>query len=98
MNLRIIHLFLFLLVSLSYAQEKSVQLSNQRIESFNSLQGFYQNTVSSIVSDSKGYLWIATPNGLVKYDGYSFEYYYHNNEDKESLPNNYISHLLGAIK
>ncbi|MCG9792320.1 hybrid sensor histidine kinase/response regulator transcription factor [Flavobacterium algicola] len=94
MKLRITYLFLFLILNLVYAQEKSIYQSNQRIESFNSLQGFYQNTVNSIVSDNKGYLWIATPNGLVKYDGYSFDYYYHNHQDKESLPNNYISHLL----
>ena len=77
-----------------FTQGQLIQTSNQRIESFNSLERFYQNTVNLITSDSNGYLWIATPNGLVKYDGYSFDYFYHNNEDKESLPNNYINHLL----
>ncbi|WP_303425591.1 hybrid sensor histidine kinase/response regulator transcription factor [Oceanihabitans sp. 2_MG-2023] len=88
----------FLSVSFSYAQIKNVQPSNQRIESFNSEQGFNQNTVSAIISDSKGYLWVATPNGLVRYDGYSFEYYYHDHENKQSLINNYVSHLLSDSK
>ncbi|ANW96122.1 hypothetical protein AXE80_07455 [Wenyingzhuangia fucanilytica] len=87
-------LFLFLLLNYNYAQEKQVKYSNQRIESFNNKHGFYQNTINTIVSDNNGYLWIATPNGLVKYDGYSFEYFYNNQSDTESLPSNYISNLL----
>lgn len=94
----VICLVVFLFLGYSYAQEKNIQPSNQRIETFTSAQGFYQNTVSAIVSDSKGYLWIATPNGLVSYDGYTFEYYYHDQENLESLPNNYISHLLSDSK
>ncbi|MBU2939182.1 response regulator [Lacinutrix sp. C3R15] len=88
----------FLSVSFSYAQIKKVQPSTQRIESFNSEKGFNQNTVSAIISDSKGYLWVATPNGLVRYDGYSFEYYYHDHENEQSLTNNYVSHLLSDSK
>ncbi len=85
-------------MSFNYAQTKNVRYSNQRIEFFKSEQGFYQNTIHAIISDSKGYLWIGTPNGLVKYDGYSFDYYYHNYEDPESLINNYISHLFTDSK
>ncbi|MBP1840098.1 hybrid sensor histidine kinase/response regulator transcription factor [Formosa algae] len=98
MKIRIIRLLIFLCVSFSYAQDKPIKLSNQRIESFNSEQGFFQNTVHSIISDSSGYLWVATPNGLVRYDGYSFDYYYHNIEDKNSLPNNFVSTLLNDSK
>lgn len=94
MKFKIAHTFLFLALTFCQAQEKKIHQSNQRIESFNSLQGFYQNTVNSIVSDNKGYLWISTPNGLVKYDGYSFDYYYHSYNNKESLPNNNILNLL----
>ena len=85
-------------MSFSYAQIKNVQPSNQRIESFNSEQGFNQNTVNAIISDSKGYLWVGTPNGLVRYDGYSFEYYYHDHENQQSLINNFVSHLLSDSK
>lgn len=77
-----------------HSQKNDIKLSSQRIESFNSKQGFYQNTVNDIVSDAKGYLWIATPNGLVRYDGYSFSYYYHENEQTETLLNNNVSSLL----
>ncbi|MDO7172442.1 two-component regulator propeller domain-containing protein [Mariniflexile sp. AS56] len=94
MKVYIIHLLIFFCVSFIYAQPENVKPSNQRIESFKNEQGFYQNTVNAIVSDSNGYLWIATPNGLVKYDGYSFDYHYYNQENNESLPNNFVSNLL----
>ena len=98
MRVIVIYLAAFLFSGFIYAQEKDIKPSNQRIETFTNAEGFYQNTVSAIVSDSKGYLWIATPNGLVSYDGYTFEYYYHDQENQESLPNNYISNLLSDSK
>ncbi|MDO6792061.1 two-component regulator propeller domain-containing protein [Tamlana sp. 1_MG-2023] len=98
MKVRVIQFLIFLFVCFSFAQKKQIKLSNQRIESFDSEQGFFQNTVHAIVSDANGYLWVATPNGLVRYDGYSFDYYYHNIGDKNSLPNNFISSLLTDSK
>lgn len=98
MKIRIIQFLILLFASVSYAQQKQIKLSNQRIEAFNSEQGFYQNTIHSIISDNNGYLWVATPNGLVRYDGYAFDYYYHNIENKKSLPNNFISSLLNDSK
>ena len=98
MIVRVIYLLTFLYISLNYAQTKNVKRSNQRIETFNDEQGFYQNTINAIISDSKAYLWVATPNGLVKYDGYTFEYYYHDQDNNKSLPNNYISNLLTDSK
>ncbi len=67
---------------------------NQKIEHFVSEQGFFQNTVHAITSDKNGYLWIATPNGLARYDGYSFEYFYHDYYNAESIPGNRVRHLL----
>ncbi|WP_274825205.1 hybrid sensor histidine kinase/response regulator transcription factor [Maribacter polysaccharolyticus] len=98
MRVMVIHLWAFLFLIFGNAQENRIKSSNQRIESFKSEQGFYQNSVNDIVADSKGYIWIATPNGLVRYDGYNFEYYYHNQEDPESLAENHISKLFSDSK
>lgn len=94
MKAKVTYLLVFLFIGISYAQEYNIKISNQRIGAFSSSQGFYQNTVNAITSDANGYLWIATPNGLVRYDGYDFEYYYHEKHNQESLPSNDISHLL----
>ena len=38
------------------------------------INGLSQNTVNSIIQDNDGFLWIATYNGINKYDGYSMDH------------------------
>ncbi|MEX1197379.1 MAG: two-component regulator propeller domain-containing protein [Pseudohongiellaceae bacterium] len=40
-----------------------------------SQDGLSQNAVHSVLQDRRGYLWIATEDGLNRYDGYSFTVY-----------------------
>lgn len=96
MKITFVNLLFFILSVDSYAIE--VVPSTQKIERFVSEQGFFQNTVNDITSDKYGYLWIATPNGLVKYDNYDFKYNYHNVDDSSTIPDNYIKHLLCDVK
>lgn len=94
-NTNISYLLLLLFPVLLHSQDSiNIKSGSQVIERFVDEQGFNQNTVTSIISDAYGDLWIATPNGLVKYDGYAFEYFYHDSEDEKSLPNNFIENLL----
>ena len=37
--------------------------------------GLSQNTVQSVLQDKDGYIWLATWNGLEKFDGYTFKNY-----------------------
>jgi len=41
--------------------------------------------------DSKGFIWIATQNGLVRHDGYAFKTYRNDLTNENSLCGNYIS-------
>jgi signal transduction histidine kinase/ligand-binding sensor domain-containing protein len=50
--------------------------------------GLSNNVVYSTYQDSKGYLWIATHDGLNRYDGYEFKKFLHNPFDKKSLAGN----------
>jgi len=47
--------------------------------------GLAGNDVRGITQDSKGFIWVATNNGLQKYDGYEFINYHHNPADSESI-------------
>ncbi len=47
--------------------------------------GLAGNDVRSIIQDSRGFIWIATNNGLQKYDGYTFTTYHHNPVDSQSI-------------
>src|SRR5215510_12488426 len=58
-----------LLVCLSVAPAASAQY---RFDSFTTSNGLPQNTASSVLQTRDGYLWIATYDGLVRYDGVRF--------------------------
>lgn len=61
---------------------------SQKIERFSNSEGFNQNTVNTIVNDDYGFLWIGTPNGLIKYDGYDFK----------NIPIDFNSHITSLYK
>lgn len=46
-----------------------------QIQKFSIYNGLAQRTVTDIVQDNKGFIWLATWNGLIKYDGYTFKNY-----------------------
>jgi len=50
--------------------------------------GLSNNVVYSTLQDRKGFLWIATHDGLNRYDGYEFKKFLHNPFDKKSLAGN----------
>lgn len=54
-----------------------------------------QNTVFSILQDSRGYLWFGTQSGgLNKFNGYTFDQYKKNIEDKFSISGNEVIALM----
>ncbi len=53
----------------------------------------YSN-INDMVEDSYGFLWIATENGLIKFNGYDYEQYLQNDSSTNSLPNNNCRKLL----
>lgn len=79
---------LFLLPSLF------LPLHGQRIESIQVDDGLSQGYVRSICHAQDGYVWIATLDGLNRYDGKRIKTYRHNPEDSYSLPSNWILEIV----
>ncbi|MFI5130424.1 MAG: two-component regulator propeller domain-containing protein [Chitinophagales bacterium] len=50
--------------------------------------GLSNNVVYSTLQDSKGFLWVATHDGLNRYDGFEFKKFLHSPFDKKSLAGN----------
>lgn len=48
-----------------------------------SQRDFEQGVVTQMIQDSAGYIWLATFNGLLRYDGYDFQH--HKNKPGESV-------------
>tara|TARA_B110000503_G_scaffold39857_2_gene65487 strand:- start:11923 stop:16044 length:4122 start_codon:yes stop_codon:yes gene_type:complete len=94
MKINVVAVLVWLFLGFNNFTFGQVVKGNQRFETLGNQEGFLQNTVKAITSDKNGYLWFSTPNGLIRYDGYSFENYYHNSENPASIPDNYIDNLL----
>ncbi|WP_321331603.1 two-component regulator propeller domain-containing protein [uncultured Bacteroides sp.] len=49
--------------------------------------------INQVYQDKKGFIWIATENGLNRFDGTRFSIYKHNSADSTSIKNNYVRTL-----
>lgn len=84
--LRVLYVICFLLCGFSsYAG-----IDTSSYYHFNLKNGLPTNYVYSIIRDKDGYTWFATDNGLVKYNGYTFEVY---NTDNGGLSANDVIEL-----
>lgn len=54
---------------------------------------FSSGLINDICQDKYGFIWIATENGLNKYDGYRFTSYYHQPSDSTTLPSKVVTKL-----
>ena len=57
------------------------------IDDQNTLDG---GIVTALVQDKKGFIWIGTQDGLVRYDGYNFIQYKHDEQNPNSLTGDYV--------
>lgn len=71
---------------------QKIKLKNISID-----DGLSQGNVYSVLQDKTGYLWIATADGLNRYDGYDFVVY-RNQLDSQSIASNYIKRLFEDSK
>ena len=53
-------------------------------------QGLSQSTVMDVLQDRRGYIWLATEDGLNRFDGASFRVYKHDPADEASLPSSFV--------
>lgn len=75
----------------------SVRLEAQRSLRFEHLsvdKGLSQSSVNDMVQDHFGFLWLATFDGLNRYDGYQFRVYRHSKDDPASLHANRVTDLF----
>lgn len=66
----------------------SAQNGNVKFEHLSLEDGLSHIYARQIIQDKSGFIWIATPDGLNKYDGYQFTRYRHDPFDSTSLAAN----------
>jgi len=61
---------------------------------FSTENGLTSSLVNHVLEDRYGQIWIATEDGLNRYDGVKMTAYKHNDGDESSLASNYVSTLI----
>lgn len=80
--------WIFLLYStVSFAQETAWQ-------SISIADGLSQGMIYDLMQDREGFLWIATKDGLNRYDGYNFKVFTHDPYNENSISGNTCTSLL----
>ena len=89
-------IFLIILISfnISLSYVFSPALDNIQFENFDVNDGLSQSALTSILQDSKGFLWIGSGDGLNRYDGKTFAIFYSDRTDSTALSSSLISKLL----
>src|SRR5690349_18452824 len=76
-------LFFVFITSISLAQQYNV-----KTYSFN--EGLTTYNIKKVVQDKYGFIWIATQDGVFRYDGTSFDPYKKSRDESVSLRENFI--------
>ncbi len=67
------------------------------LERHTSSSGLSNNSIMDIHQDKFGFLWVATADGLNRYDGYEFTTFQHHANDSTSLADNWL-HALSQTR
>ncbi|MFQ5569814.1 MAG: two-component regulator propeller domain-containing protein [Rhodothermales bacterium] len=86
--------FLGLLLCLIFPFSLRAQSPEVAFEHITVVEGLPENSAFAIVQDHLGFLWFGTQNGLVKYDGYTFEIFKPDPDDPASLSDRQVYALL----
>jgi len=60
--------------------------------------GLTISQINCVMKDSRGYVWLGTPAGLYRYDGYTFHNFQCNSQDGSSLPDSYIISIQETLE
>jgi len=85
---KIIFFLLHFLIGLSFLMQAQVGTF------FSTNDAISSSLINLIYQDSRNYIWVATEDGLNKYDGVRFSIYKNNPNDSTTLKNNYVRSLF----
>jgi len=57
-------------------------------------EGLSQSVVNDVIQDNDGYIWLATEDGLNRFDSYEFKVYRHDHKNPKSLHENWVVSLI----
>lgn len=83
---------LILFITTGFAQTGNFTFTN-----YTSVNGLADNYVSSLLQDSRGFMWFGTREGLSRFDGTNFKNFFAKKNDSTALSGNTIAYLYEYI-
>lgn len=74
-----------ILITVVYSNALTCKTTNLYFDQYNTDNGLSTNHIRCILQDSKGYIWFGTPMGLIRFNGYTFTEFNHNEYDSSSI-------------
>ncbi|WP_170110177.1 hybrid sensor histidine kinase/response regulator transcription factor [Flavilitoribacter nigricans] len=72
---------------------QSSLFTQHKFHRLNEEQGLINNVVNDIIQDTLGQVWVATNEGLFRYQGFEFQKFIKNKSNPDQLHNNFIERL-----
>lgn len=91
------YLFLLLLALPLLGVAKSDLIPDMKFRRLDTQDGLSSSQINCVFKDSRGFVWIGTPYGLNRYDGYRFRTFYSNIRDTTSMRDNYTEKIFEAF-
>lgn len=85
------HRLVFLSVCLCYLQSRAQD--NIRFQNLDINTGLSQSSALAIAQDEIGFIWIATQDGLNRFDGFAFKVYRNHSDNANSISSNFVQAL-----
>lgn len=77
-----------------YFMQCNLYAQSYQYKTYTTKEGLSSNTVSYALKDDNGFLWIATSNGLNRFDGNAFDHFFNNPSDSATIASNEIHNLF----
>lgn len=83
-----------MLLSLFFISATYAQVDQIQFQTFSLADGLSNDSITDIVEDRRGYIWIATTDGLNRFDGYKFKKYLHELDNPRTIPEQFVRQLF----
>ena len=96
MTVNMRRMIMLLTLMVSFVLTVGAAIDDIKFSRLDTRDGLSNSQILCVKRDSKGFVWIGTPYGLNRYDGYRIKTFYSYAKDTTTLRNNYVDEIYEA--
>lgn len=96
MTVNMRRMIMLLTLMVSFVLTVGAAIDDIKFSRLDTRDGLSNSQILCVKRDSKGFVWIGTPYGLNRYDGYRIKTFYSYAKDSTTLRNNYVDEVYEA--